>query len=137
MAYNFDIFLRSAGTDAAKKSLNENRNFRGIFVMRILEFLADENDFAYENFCRRFLPIEFLTKFNRQEPSHAVGVPNDSYLSKYHFETIVIDSFERTVNLHLVIFKGQLIEKRLSEINLLLIFIAFETIVDMSFRSDS
>ncbi len=81
-------------------------------VTRILGFFADENGFAYENFCRRFLPIEFGQEFNRQEPSHAVGVPNDSYLSKYHFETIVIDSFERTVNLHIVIFKGQLIEKR-------------------------
>ena len=83
------------------------------------------------------MPIEFGQEFNRQEPSHAVGVPNDSYLSKYHFEAIVIDSFERTVNPHTVIFKGQLIEKRLSEINLLLIFMDFEMIVDRLSRNDS
>ena len=118
-----------------------------IFVTRIQGVFPDENSFAYDNFCRRHfemtvnissrkdshissqnypqvtlggrsLPIEFGQEFNRQEPSHAKGVPNDSLLSKYHFEAIVIDSFERTVNLPIVIFKGQLIEKRLSEIDL-------------------
>ena len=94
------------GSSAAKKSLYENRDFRSIFVTRILGFFGDKNSFAYENFCRRFLPIEFGQEFNRQEPSHAKGVPNDSYLSKYHFETIVIDSFEWTVTLPIVIFRG-------------------------------
>jgi len=118
LSFVFFIFTQRRDRHTAKKSLYENRDFRGIFVTRILELLADETGFADEKFFRRFLPIEFGQEFNRQEPWHAVGVPNDSYLSKYHFEAIVIDSFERTVNLPIAIFKGQLIEKRLSEINL-------------------
>ena len=59
-----------------------------------------------------------LVRIQSARTSHAFGVPNDSYLSKYHFEETVIDSFEKKVNLHTVIFKGQLIEKRLSEIDL-------------------
>ena len=51
LSVEFFIFTQRRDRDTAKKSLYENRDFRGIFVTRILELLTDENNFAYENFA--------------------------------------------------------------------------------------